>query len=51
MKTYKASCPTRWGNHIKAQGESRLAAVMALHKVARLTGNPIDFSRLIVKIK
>jgi hypothetical protein len=51
MKTYKASCPTRWGNHIKAQGESRIMAVVALSKVARLTGNPIDFNHLVVKAK
>ena len=52
MKTYKASSPTHPGlKHIKASGESRIMAVVALNKVARLTGNPIDFSNLVVKTK
>jgi hypothetical protein len=51
MKKYKASCPTPWGKHIKASGESRIMAVVALHRVARLTNNHIDFTNLVVKTK
>lgn len=48
---YKASCPTPWGKHIKAEAENRLMAVVALNKVARLTGNRIDFKQLVVKAR
>jgi hypothetical protein len=51
MKKYKASCPTPWGKHIKASGESRIMAVVALSKVARLTNNRVDFNHLVVKAK
>ena len=51
-KYYKASCPTHSGlKHIKASGESRIMAVIALNEVARLTGNRIDFNNLVVKAK
>ena len=52
MKKYKASCPTYSGlKHIKAEGETPIMAVVALNKVARLTGNRIDFTNLVVKAK
>jgi hypothetical protein len=39
------------GRLIKAEGDNRLMAAVALNRVARLTGNSIDFSRLVVKTK
>jgi hypothetical protein len=39
------------GRLIKAEGDNRLMATITLNKVARLTGNRIDFSRLVVKAK
>lgn len=50
MKRYKASCPTLWGHHIHGEWAStKVLAVVTLNKVARRTGNRIDFTKLVVK--
>lgn len=50
-KKFRASVPTLWGHHIKAEGDSRVQAVVALNKVARLTGTRVNFSQLVVKTR
>ena len=37
------------GRLVKAEGENRLMAAVALNKVARRAGTSIDFTKLVVK--